>query len=69
MKNISINSSLKALTIKDSNLSIVNSQFFNNGDYKSLKGGAVEIYQSNVRVSGTNFINNFADTGAAIYFY
>jgi hypothetical protein len=69
MKNISISSSLKALTIKDSNVSIVNSQFFNNGEYKSLKGGAVEIYQSNVRVNGTNFTNNVADTGAAIYFY
>jgi hypothetical protein len=69
MKNIFISSSLKALTIKDSNVSIVNSKLLNNGNYKSLKGGAVEIHQSNVKVSGTNFINNIADTGAAIYFY
>ena len=69
LSNVTVTDSQEAVRIFRSNtVAIRNSSFVSNGESSSTNGGAVDIMNSKVSISDSEFINNTASQGAAIYF-
>jgi len=67
--NITVTDSQEAVRILRSNtVAITNSSFVSNRGSNSTNGGAVNFMNSRVSISDSEFINNSARQGAAIYF-
>jgi predicted outer membrane repeat protein len=66
---LNFSSSEIPITIERSTINeFTNSVFTNNGNITENKGGAINIFNSDVTLSNSTFSNNMAESGGAIYF-
>jgi hypothetical protein len=69
IKNLRISKSFSPVSIKDSTIELLsNSIFMDNTSKNTSVGGALNLYNSDVRIVNSTFANNTAESGGAIHF-